>query len=70
MSEIETEVQSSWAVPNNGTIKNGRRDVQVKAAVTPTEKVLFEALAKSRNKTLSNIIRDFLLKESRTDGII
>lgn len=46
------------------------RKVQVKAAVFPTEKPIFETLAARRNVTLSDLIRDFLIGEARKDGLI
>jgi len=46
------------------------RNVQVKAACRPSEKPVFEKLAKTRGETLSNFIYEYLVQEARKDGLI
>jgi hypothetical protein len=46
------------------------RCVQVKSAVRRTEKRAFEELAIKRETTLSDLIRDFLLEEAKSEGLL
>ena len=43
-------------------IRDEIRDAQVKSAVYPSEKERVEALARKKHKTVSDLIRDALLK--------
>jgi hypothetical protein len=52
-----------------GSTNTSSRTSQVKAAVTGEEKVAFEALARRRGITLSNLIRDYLVHECTAEGI-
>lgn len=46
------------------------RTVQVKAAVRASEKLAFERLAKKREQSLSDLIRDFLLGEAKRERFL
>jgi hypothetical protein len=46
------------------------RCVQVKSAVRRSEKAVFEELAIKRETTLSDLIRDFLVREAQRDGLL
>lgn len=56
------------ATPDKSKIRESR-NVQVKAAVTPTEKRLVEELARRRNVKVSALIYDFLMTELRRSGL-
>lgn len=46
------------------------RNVQVKAACRPSEKPVFEELAKIKGETLSNYIYLYLTKEAQKEGLL
>ncbi len=46
------------------------RNVQVKAACRPSEKPVFEELAKIKGETLSNYIYLYLTKEAKKEGLL
>ena len=56
--------------PRSGGGETDSRCVQVKSAVRRSEKPVFEALAQKRDTTLSDLIRDFLLKEAKHSGLL
>jgi hypothetical protein len=57
-------------VETNGHTVTDARSVQVKAAVRPSEKPVFERLAELRDKTLSDLIRDFLVREAEREHLL
>lgn len=52
------------------TTDTDSRRVQVKSAVRPSEKPVFEELAIQKGTTLSDLIRDYLLSKAKEAGLL
>lgn len=70
VERVALGVRNPLRLPPKHVAASEIREVQVKAAVFPTEKSIFEALAQKQNKTLSDLIRDFLVHEAKKAGLI
>jgi hypothetical protein len=50
--------------------KRETRNEQVKSAVLPSEKTVFEDVARQKDSTLSDVIRDYLIREAKKLGLL
>jgi hypothetical protein len=71
LAELRQKTEKSESsVRSRRAVQTATRNVQVKAAVRPDEKAAFEALARARGLTVSDVIRDYLLEEARQAGLL